>query len=460
MIGVDIAQVATDVAGRVLADPAKDLVTAVTIDSRGLVGGELFVALNGERVDGHDYAAAALQAGAAAVLIENEDKALATGADPARLILVDSTQDALGALAKAHLARVRAAGNPLVVGVTGSVGKTTTKDLLAKLLAPRGPIIAPPGSFNNEIGLPLTVLRSDEQTATLVLEMGADHVGNLEYLTDIAPLDIGVVLAVAQAHVGEFGGIDNVAKAKAELVAGILPGGTAILNADDHRVAAMADKAETVLTFSTSAGDAVAEDIEVTDGHPSFTLVHAGQRARLSLGLVGVHHVSNALAAASVGLVAGMQVSEVAALLADVAPASPHRMDVWSAKNLTVIDDAYNANPASMRAGIAALSQLGQGRKIAALGAMLELGDESDHEHRSLGQVLAEAGVDTLIAVGAPALAEGARAQGIEVLEASDAEAAWDIVEPLTSAEGTILVKGSNGSRMWALADRLKEALC
>lgn len=463
MIPLTLGQAAGESGGVLLSSGSEDIVaTSVSIDSRAITGGELFVAIPGERVDGHDYAKTALDSGASAVLIQDEERARATGADPSRLILVTSTQDSLGLLAKARLAAIRAVADPLVVGITGSVGKTTTKDLLAAILAGRGPIIAPPGSFNNELGLPLTVLRADESTATLVLEMGADRVGNLEHLTDIAPLDIGAVLAVARAHLGEFGGIENVARAKAELVAGILPGGTAVLNADDPRVSAMADKADTVVTFSRAGrGDIYAADIDMSEeGKASFTLVHGDESARVDLGLVGAHHVSNALAAASVARVAGLGVDEIAQSLAGLGAASPHRMDVWRAGDLTVIDDSYNANPDSMRAGLAALAQMrGQGPALAVLGAMLELGDDSDREHADIGQALAELGIDSLLSVGAPALAEGARAAGVDTVEASDVDEAWELLSGIARS-GTILFKGSNGSKIWQLADRLKEELC
>lgn len=464
MIPVSLQQIASDVSGRLLAGGSEqETAGSVIIDSRQAVPGTLFAAIPGERVDGHDYAQNALELGASGVLVEDPERALATGADPARLISVPSTQDALGELAKANLLRVRMAGNPLVVGVTGSVGKTTTKDLLATLLEPRGPIIAPPGSFNNEIGLPLTVLRADEKTATLVLEMGADHVGNLKHLTGIAPLDIGVVLAVARAHLGEFGGIEKVAEAKAELVTGIRDGGTAVLNADDFRVEAMKSKAKKVVMFSrTGEADVFATDIEVgRDGRASFTLNHGSDNARVNLGLVGEHHVSNALAAATVGVLAGFDLAEIAQRLGGLGAASPHRMDVWSAGELTVIDDSYNANPDSMRAGLRALAQIGQGgRRVAVLGAMLELGDESDAEHASVGRELSDLGIDTLIAVGAPALAVGGREAGIDTTEVADIGEAWAALSPLLGEPGTILLKGSNGSKIWQLADRAKEEIC
>lgn len=463
VIDVPLTQVAADAGGTLLATGADPVVTGVVIDSRHVSPGSLFVAIAGERVDGHSFAADVLRAGAGGVLIDNEAAARATGADPSRLILVENTQAALGALAKASLARVRQVGHPLVVGVTGSVGKTTTKDLLATVLASRGPIIAPPGSFNNEIGLPLTVLRAEPSTATLVLEMGADHVGNLEYLTDIAPLDIGVVLRVAMAHVGEFGGIDNVAAAKAELVAGILPGGTAVLNADDDRVAAMADRADRVLFYSSRTGaDVTAEDVLVDEaGHPCFTLAHGDQRAQVRLGLVGEHHVANALAAATVAVAAGLPLDEVASSLSGLGAASPHRMDVRRCGDLTIIDDSYNANPESMAAALRTLAHIGAGsRTVAVLGTMLELGDESVSAHESIGKLAGQLGIDTVLALGCPDLARAARESGVEVVEAASRDEAIAHASRLSTRSGTILFKGSNGSKVWAVADAIKEERC
>lgn len=464
MIDVTLSDIARDVSGQLLAGTGDAEVHAVTIDTRTIDGGELFVAIKGDNVDGHAYAQTALESGAAGVLIDDKEAALATGADPERLILVDNSVDALGRLARHNLERVRAA-NPdiLVVGVTGSVGKTTTKDLLKDVLSYRGPIIAPPGSFNNEIGMPLTVCRATEDTATLVLEMGADHVGNLEFLTGIAPLDMGIVLRVAHAHVGEFGGIDAVAQAKSELVAGIVPGGQAILNADDDRVAAMARLAENVTTYSVHGnGDVEAGDIVLDDsGHPAFTLTYGQHSAPVRLGLVGAHHVSNALAAASAGLLSGLTVDQVADVLSQQVATSPHRMDVFSSGDVTYIDDAYNANPESMKAGIDALAHIGAGgRTIAVFGAMLELGDESAERHAEIGHYLGSKDVDIAICVNCDDIATSAHESGVQTYEVGDIEAAFDIVATLIAGQGTILFKGSNGSKIHVLADRVKEELC
>ncbi|GAA1624092.1 UDP-N-acetylmuramoyl-tripeptide--D-alanyl-D-alanine ligase [Georgenia ruanii] len=470
MITMTLAEVAAVTGGHLAAEATDVVITGdVVTDSRAAGPGTLFAAFAGEHVDGHDYVAAALAAGAAGALVC--DTGALAGVDPARLVVVDDVAAALGALARHVLAVLRAgrgADDPLrVVAVTGSVGKTTTKDLLARLLQPLGERIAPPGSFNNEIGLPLTVLRATRTTRTLVLEMGADHVGNIAYLTSVAPPDVAVVLVVGRAHLGEFGGIDNVARAKSELVTGLVPTGTAVLNADDPRVAAMAPLAPgRVVTFGRAAGDVRAEDVTLDDaGRAAFTLAARGERAAVRLALVGEHHVTNALAAAAVALELGLALPDVAAALAGAGAASPHRMDVRTRPDgVRIIDDSYNANPDSMRAGLRALVALagppdGAARRVAVLGEMLELGQDAAAEHAALGADAARLGVDVLLAVGAGTapLADGARAAEArtEVLEVPDVDAARERLAGVLRPGDTVLLKGSNGSGIWRLADAL-----
>ena len=476
MITMTLAQVAAVTGGELAGEEDVPVTGDVVTDSRAVAPGALFAAFAGEHVDGHDFVVGALDAGAAGALVSRP----VPGADPARTVLVDDVAAALGRLARHVLAELRAsrgAENPLqVVAVTGSVGKTTTKDLLAQLLAPLGERIAPPGSFNNEIGLPLTVLRATGSTRTLVLEMGADHVGNLEYLTSVAPPDVAVVLAVGRAHLGEFGGIENVARAKSELVAGLAPGGTAVLNADDARVAAMASLAPAkVLRFGRSDGaDVRAEDVRVDDaGRAAFRLVAPQASVDVRLALVGEHHVTNALAAASVALELGVAPETVADVLAGAGAASPHRMDVRDrADGVRVVDDSYNANPDSVRAGLRALVGLADGRRsVAVLGEMLELGEYSDAEHRAVGADAVRLGVDVVVAVGegTTPLAEGAReaaggarqragdGAGHEVLQVPDVDAARALLDEQLRRGDVVLLKGSNGSGIWRLADALLE---
>ena len=482
MIPVTLAQVVADcnatTAGETPPDVAREQISSLTADTRTVSGGAGLA--TGARVDGAELAGAALSAGARAVVTSDPSTAVASGADPARVIVVDDVEKAIGALARANLRRARAEGNPdlKVVAVTGSVGKTTVKDLLASLVESRGPVIAPPGSFNNELGLPITVLRTDAGTATLVLEMGADRIGNIDYLTSIAPPDASAVLIVARAHLGEFGGIDNVGRAKSELVTGTREGGAVVLNADDPRVAAMAGLAHgPVLTFSARGeGDVAARNIDVgADGRASFTLVTPEGEADVKLRLVGEHHVANALAAAALAHSLGIATAQIASTLSAVGAASPHRMDVFEAGAATVIDDSYNANPDSMRAGLAALERLGRGRrkvavlgemlelrgrrKVAVLGEMLELGEASAPEHEAIGKAAAQAGVASLVAVGEEArpLASAAEAEGVDATWVAGPEGALRELDAALAAGDVVLVKGSNGSGVWKVADSLRE---
>ncbi|MFY9262787.1 MAG: UDP-N-acetylmuramoyl-tripeptide--D-alanyl-D-alanine ligase [Actinomycetaceae bacterium] len=441
--------------------------TGVVIDNRQITGGELFVAIAGERVDGNKFAANALERGAVGVLTSDRQAALDSGATPERVIVVADPVKALADLAREQVRRLRRTGNPdlRIVGVTGSVGKTSTKDLLGELLAYRGPITAPVGSFNNEIGFPLTVLRADEHTATLVLEMGADEVGNIEYLTDIATPDVSVVLIVARAHLGGFGGIDKVAIAKSELVRATRPGGVVVLNNDDQRVRAMASDASGEVVFFSASGANTsgvwASDTVLDDaGRASFVL-HAGQEStRVHLKLVGAHHVTNALAATAVAHVFGRDLTAIAADLAVAGPVSPHRMDVVELGDIVMIDDSYNANPDSMRAGLDALAQIGRGRrKIAVLGAMRELGANSDAEHVAIGEYLAHVECDEAVCVGdgLEDLATSARKAGIKVHDARDIDSASAMLDAVLRPGDVVLLKGSYSTNIWQVANELKK---
>lgn len=482
MIELTAAQVAAATGGRLHADPDVTVTGAVIVDSRKAGPGALFMALPGERVDGHDFAERAVAAGAALVVATRELDGLPT-------VVVDDAQVALGDLARHVLATVRdvseGAQAPRVVAVTGSVGKTTTKDLLGQLLAPElgdhaaagDAIIVPKGSFNNEIGLPLTVLRVTAATRYLVLEMGADRIGNIAYLTGIAPPEVGVVLAVGVAHVGHFGSVEAIAQTKAEMVSGVVDGGTVVLNADDQRVAAMAGQAAAgalVQTFGTiSSADVRAQDVSVdTAGRASFTLrVAAGagadeQRADVALRLVGPHHVSNALAAATVALRLGVPVADVAARLSVATPLSPHRMAVTERPDgVTVIDDAYNANPDSMKAALRTLAVMAgrTRRSVAVLGEMLELGDGARAAHDEIGRLVVRLNIKQLIVVGDGAyhIHEGAMQEGSwgsESLFVPDLAAATAMLDTSLEPGDVVLVKSSLGSGLAELGDHLSAA--
>ena len=456
MIALDLTEIASAVGAPLpAAGPDVPVLTGpVVVDSRQAEPGSLFAAIDGAHVDGHDFLEAAAANGARAALVTRP----VPGA-PIPTLLVPDVPAALGDLAREVLARLRERTGIRVVAITGSVGKTTTKDLLT----PLGPVIAPVGSFNNEIGLPLTVLRAEESTRVLVLEMGADAPGNLTYLTAIAPPDVAVVLMVGRAHLGGFGSLENVATAKAELVQGLTADGIAVLNADDPRVAAMAAVAagRDVLEFGTGAAAQVRAEEVRTDasGRLELTLVAPQGSAPVRTALVGRHQVSNVLAAAATALALGMSVTEVAAAAADARVLSPHRMQVSRTGAVTVVDDSYNANPDSMRAALRALPLVAAGRRsVAVLGEMLELGETSAAEHAQVGAECVRTGVQVVVTVGAGAepIAEGARAAGAEsVHSTANLEEAEQLLATLITEGDVVLVKSSNGAGLMRLAERL-----
>src|SRR6185312_14226971 len=408
MIDLSIAQIADIVGGR-LADITPDqaaetrVTGTVEFDSRAVTPGGLFLALPGARSDGHDFAAAAVCAGAVAVLAARPVgvPAIVVAPEPAvdsAASVLEHDTDGSGAAVLAALARLAAAvsaelvdGGLTIVGITGSSGKTSTKDLLAAVLAPLGEVVAPPGSFNNELGHPWTVLRATESTDYLVLEMSARHPGNIAELASIAPPSIAVVLNVGTAHLGEFGSREAIAATKAELPQAVPSSGVVILNVDDTAVAAMADQtAARVVRVSrqSSAADVWADDIRLDElARPSFTLHAADLEVPVALAVHGDHQVGNALSAAAVALECGATGPQLAAALSGATPASAQRMEVTTRPDgVTVINDAYNANPDSMRAGLQALawiSRQAQGgrRSWAVLGEMAELGDDAISEH-------------------------------------------------------------------------------
>ncbi|PFG33466.1 UDP-N-acetylmuramoyl-tripeptide--D-alanyl-D-alanine ligase [Sanguibacter antarcticus] len=459
MIDLTAAEIAQITGGETAAP--LDLVVrgAVETDSRKVGPGGLFVAIVGDRTDGHDHARAAVDAGAALVLASH-------AVDGVPCVVVDDVQTALGLVAAEHLRRLRTAGTIEVVAVTGSVGKTTTKDLLGRLLASAGETVLPAGSLNNEIGLPLTVLRATRDTRFLVLEMGASAPGDLIYLTGIAPPDVSVVLAVGSAHLGGFGDLEAVARAKSELVTGLAPGGVAILNADDHRVVAMRDVAPgRVVTFGTVRECTVrAVGVQIDrGGHVSFDLEHDDASVPVTLRLVGEHHLTNALAAATAALELGLPLEQVGALLGSASAASPHRMAVTDRPDgVTVIDDAYNANPDSMRAALKALAVMAgrDRRSIAVLGEMLELGPDSRAVHDEIGRLVVRLNIKLLVVVGAGAsgIGDGATQEGSwgdEVLEVPDVDAASRFLAGELRSGDVVLVKASNGAGLWRLGDEL-----
>ncbi|NUS73833.1 MAG: UDP-N-acetylmuramoyl-tripeptide--D-alanyl-D-alanine ligase [Corynebacteriales bacterium] len=392
MIPLTVREIADAVGGHMSAVAPEAIVRApAEFDSRAITAGGMFIALAGERVDGHDFAEAATRAGAVVTLASRDVRAPA--------IIVDDVLQALGKLARYLVDRLP---DLTIVGITGSSGKTSAKDLIAQLLAPLGQTIAPPGSFNNELGHPTTVLRAQKDTKFLVLEKGARGPGHISWLTEIAPPRIGVVLNVGAAHLGEFGDIETTAQAKGELVAALPPEGVAVLNADDPRVAVMSTKARTVFFGLSAQADVRAENVVLHNGRAHFDLVTSAGRQAVRLKLFGEHHVSNALAAAAVALEAGAELPQVAKSLNDATALSGGRMAVTERPDgVTIINDAYNANPDSMRAALNALTAIaGEKRSWAVLGNMAELGPHAQEAHQTIGAYAAELGVDRLVVIG------------------------------------------------------------
>ena len=460
MIELTLAEIADLTGGELAGSGAATVSGAVTLDSRTVAAGDLFVAVPGERVDGHDFLAAAAAAGAVAALTTRPDGALPC-------VVVDDPVAALGRLAAAVHGRL-VAGGLRTLGITGSSGKTSTKDLLGQVLAAAGPTVSPPGSYNNDIGLPLTVLSADERTRFLVLEMGSRGPGHIARLCRVARPRIGVVLNVGSAHLGEFGSPEAIAAAKGELVEALPADGVAVLNADDPRVLGMAPRtgARILTTGRGPAADVRATAVSLDEAaRPRFTLVAAGEEHPVALQVVGEHQVANALSAAGAALAAGMAPAEVAAALSAAGPRSRWRMEVSRREDgVTVVNDAYNANPESMRAALAALAGLSGTRRIAVLGAMAELGPGARTEHERLGRDAAAAGVDLIVAVGPDAvgIADGAAAAGRRAREESvhvpDRAAARELLSGVLRPGDVVLVKASRSYGLEVLAADLLSA--
>ncbi|WP_306336387.1 UDP-N-acetylmuramoyl-tripeptide--D-alanyl-D-alanine ligase [Streptomyces sp. KL118A] len=446
MIPLGLGEIAAVVGGRVEGDSSVTVTAPAVIDGRQAVPGGLFVAFTGEHHDGHDYAGQAGRAGAVAVL----------GSRPTPLptVVVEDPRRSLQALGAHVVARLR--DGLTVIALTGSQGKTGTKDLLTAVVSSVAPTTATIGSLNNELGVPLTMLRADAATRFLVLEMGARHIGDIAELTGLVAPDIAVVLNVGRAHIGEFGSRAAIARTKGELVRGLAPGGTAVLNGDDPRVTAMRSLTDgPVLTF----GRAEHADVRMLDltldrlGRPTCTLRTADTSARCALPLVGAHQALNASAAAAAGLAAGVPLGLATAALA-TASLSKWRMELRDLDGgATLLNDSYNAGPDSTRAALDALAAIECGRRIAVLGEMLELGADSAAEHRAVG-AYAAARADVVAVVGEAArpIADGA---GEAAVVLADNDAAVDWLRGRLGVGDVVLVKASRGARLDEVAAAL-----
>jgi UDP-N-acetylmuramoyl-tripeptide--D-alanyl-D-alanine ligase len=446
MIPLSLGEIAAAVGGTVDGDDTVMVTAPAVMDGRQAEPGGLFLAFAGKHVDGHNYADQASRSGAAAVL----------GSRPTHLptVVVEDTKAALQALAVHVVARLR--DELTVVGLTGSQGKTSTKDLLGAVLSAAAATTSTIGNLNNELGVPLTMLRADFATRFLVLEMGARHIGDIALLTSLVAPDIAVVLNVGHAHIGEFGSRDAIAKAKSELVQGLAPGGTAILNADDPRVLEMRSLTDgRVLTFGRSEN----ADVRVLDltldrfGRPSFTLSTPDASVHVALPIVGAHQAFNAAAAAAAGLAIEVPLDAAAASLA-TASLSKWRMEMRDlACGATLLNDSYNASPGSTRASLDALAAIEGRRRIAVIGEILELGDESEAEHRAAGEY-AGSRADIVVAVGENVrpLAVGAGARGVAL---ANNDAAIDWLRDHLAPGDVVLIKASRGAHIDEVAAAL-----
>lgn len=486
MIVLSLAEIAGIVGGRLhRTDGSAEVTGSVEFDTRKLTPGSLFVALPGQKVDGHDFAAKAVESGAVAVLAAREVDApavlvppLEAGVAHAGSVALTGDTDGSGAAVLAALGKLAryvvsklSEGNLTVVGVTGSSGKTSTKDVIAQLLEPLGPTVAPPGSFNNELGHPWTALRSDAETRHLVLELSARGPGHIAELAAIAPPRIGVVLNVGSAHVGEFGSREGIAKTKGELVEALPSagsdgaGGVAILNVDDPLVAAMASRTSARVVGVGESASAQVRAVDITldgEARASFRLVTPVGEAQVKLPLHGEHHVGNALSAAAVALELGSTPEEIAQRLAGLERRSERRMEVTTrADGVTVLNDSFNANPESTRAALKALASMStQRRSWAVLGVMGELGDDAVTEHDGIGRLVVRLNIDKLVVVGqdAAAMHQGALQEGSwgeESIPVPDVEAAIALLHDQLRSGDVVLVKASKVAALWRVADAL-----
>lgn len=468
MIDLTLAEIAHIVNGRLIGGDSEAVISGMTdTDSRLIEPGDIFVAKPGEETDGHLFVAAAVERGAALAIVDHE----VVGADGAPLatpqIVVDDTVLALGALAKEVVARVRVQGKLRVVGITGSNGKTTTKNLVAAMCERVGVTVSPRDSFNNEVGAPLTMLKVTNATEFLVLEMGASGIGHISRLTDMVHPDIAVVLMVGLAHAGEFGGVDATVRAKGELIEALESDGVAILNADDSRVMGMRMRTQgSVFTFGlTSAADVRATDIDASLSGTRFIMHLPGEEAvAVEFKVLGEHHVMNALAATAIGRSLGFDKSLIVDALEAVERAEHWRMEIMGGNGVTIINDAYNASPDSMAAALKTLVLVAgpHNRTIAVLGEMAELGEFSGEEHDRIALLVVRLNITELVVVGSgarrlhiSAINEGSWDGESKYFETQDE--AGDFLSGFLTEGDIVLVKSSNAANLRFLGDRLGE---
>ncbi|WP_156759280.1 UDP-N-acetylmuramoyl-tripeptide--D-alanyl-D-alanine ligase [Microbacterium karelineae] len=468
MIALSLAEIAAVTGGELFEfgedTPETRVSGEVDTDSRIIRSGGIFVAKPGEVTDGHRFVGAAVEGGAALAIVERRVD------DPVSQIVVPDVVRALADLAREVVARVRAVGDLRIVGITGSNGKTTTKNMLRTVLEAEGETIAPVASFNNAVGAPLTMLRVTETTRFLVCEFGADAPGQITRLAGLVTPDVGVVLMVGLSHAGGFGGIEQTAIAKRELVEQVRPGGIVVLNADDARVAAMAptaaERGVDVRWFGEGeAADVRALELSVTASGTDTIVDVDGERIPLHLRVLGAHHVKNALAALTAAVALGVDPNAAIERLAGIELAERWRMQVMGSDRVTIINDAYNASPDAMQAALRTLAQITapDERMVAVLGAMSELGERDVEEHSRIGLLAVRLRIPRIVVVGAEArplylsaIAEGSWSDEVVFFETAD-EAYEYLVDELRDGD-RVLVKSSNAAGLRFLGDRLGES--
>jgi UDP-N-acetylmuramoyl-tripeptide--D-alanyl-D-alanine ligase len=430
--------------------PREEVAQAYSIDSRTIGPGQLFFAVKGERLDGHDYVSAALEKGAVAAVVRKDQ--LNRYPKKARLLPVDDTLVALQTLATA----VRKVWGKPLVGVTGSAGKTTTKEAIAHVLGVRFRVLKSEGNFNNHFGLPLMLLKLEPEHDIAVIEMGMSHAGEIRALAKIAQPEIGVVTNVAPVHLEFFDSLAGIARAKYELIESLPAGGTAVLNADDEYVSQFGrDFKGKVVTYGSGATAAVhidvrAENVQTRGAEGSeFDVVMAGHREHARLPLVGEHNILNALAAVAVGVARGLKPSEAVGALATLTPPDK-RGQVVQLGNITVINDCYNSNPKALRAMVDVLAAMKAGRRIVVAGEMLELGPAAEEMHRAAGQHIAEKRIDVLLGVRglAQEMVDSARQAGTAAEFAPTPEAAGEWLARESRDGDVVLLKASRGVKL------------
>ena len=450
MITLKASEIASVVGGVLHGDDVAVTAPAF-LSSRDCIQGSIFLAIKGVHVDGHDYISDAFSHGAVIALTSHPVAQ--------RCIVVQDVTTAISALARYVRSEIR---NLTVIGITGSQGKTTTKELLASILSAHGQTISPKGNHNNELGVPLTLLQCTEETDFCIVEMGARHQGDIAALTSIAQPQIGVVLRVAAAHIGEFGSIEKIAETKSEMISTLDSDGIAILGEYDQYTPAMRKlhKGRTISFGESSSSDIRATDIELRDGRAHFDLVTPEGRSTVALRLYGIHQISNALAAAAVAHVLGISTDHIAGSLSTAEVHARWRMEVRELHDLTIINDAYNASPDSMEAALRTLAHLTQergGESWAFLGNMRELGESSAQAHAEIGTLASEIGIDHLVTVGAPDYAAGVKEGSQSSLHICSDRAEAEAFAAHLNRGDVVLCKASRSDGLEILAEEIEK---